>query len=121
MDLVAYFLPSPSSPPSYLQLPSLFPTIPLLCPSLPPLPPSILPLSLLPPPSLQAILKLPGDRALLQQLEQTVRKLISQERDPDASQAVRDAVLELDRIEVAMEMVRPYSNPWCRHFHFQCY
>ena len=70
------------------------------------LPPS---LSLPPPPSPlpnKAILKLPGDRALLQQLEQTVRKLISQERDPDASQAIREAVLELDRIEVAMETVR---------------
>ena len=68
-----------------------------------------LPLPSLPPPSPlpnKAILKLPGDRALLQQLEQTVRKLISQERDPDASRAIREAVLELDRIEVAMETVR---------------
>ena len=44
-------------------------------------------------------------RIFLQQLEQTVRKLISQERDPDASQAIREAVLEMDRIEVAMETV----------------
>ena len=58
----------------------------------------------------KAILKLPGDRALLQQLEQTVRKLISQERDPDASQAIREAVLELDRIEVAMETVRMHTT-----------
>ncbi len=57
-------------------------------------------------PSLKSVLKLPGDRVLLQKLEQTVRKLISQERDPDASQAIRDAVTEMDRIEVAMETVR---------------
>ena len=56
-------------------------------------------------PSLKSILKLPGDRILLQKLEQTVRKLISHERDPDASQAIRDAVTEMDRIEVAMETV----------------
>ena len=56
-------------------------------------------------PSLKSTLKLPGDRVLLQQLEQTVRKLISQERDPDASQAIREAVMEMDRIEVAMETV----------------
>ena len=47
---------------------------------------------------------------MLQQLEQTVRKLISQERDPDASQAIREAVLELDRIEVAMETVRIHAT-----------
>ena len=64
----------------------------------------------LPSPPHKAILKLPGDCALLQQLEQTVRKLISQERDPDASQAIREAVLELDRIEVAMETVRIHAT-----------
>lgn len=57
-------------------------------------------------PDLKSIIKLPGDRVLLQKLEQTVRKLISQERDPDASQAIREAVIEMDRIEVAMESVR---------------
>lgn len=60
-------------------------------------------------PSLKSVLKLPGDRVLLQKLEQTVRKLISQERDPDASQAIRDAVTEMDRIEVAMETVRVFT------------
>lgn len=54
-------------------------------------------------PNLKATLKLPGDRILLQQLEQVIRKLISQERDVDASQAIRDAVTQLDKIEVAME------------------
>lgn len=56
-------------------------------------------------PSLKAILKLPADRLLLQQLEQVIRKCISQERDVDASQAIRDAVSQLDKIEVAMETV----------------
>ena len=56
-------------------------------------------------PSLKSIFKLPRDRILLQKLEQTLRKLISHERDPDASQAIRDAVTEMDRIEVAMETV----------------
>lgn len=54
-------------------------------------------------PSLKAILKLPVDRLLLQQLELVIRKSISQERDVDASQAIRDAVSQLDKIEVAME------------------
>ena len=53
----------------------------------------------------KSIIKLPGDRVLLQKLEQTVRKLISQEIDPDASRVIRDAVTEMDRIEVAMETV----------------
>ena len=67
-------------------------------------------------PSLKSTLKLPGDRIFLQQLEQTVRKLISQERDPDASQAIREAVLEMDRIEVAMETVSAegvLQGPFC--------
>ena len=63
-------------------------------------------------PSLKSTLKLPGDRVLLQQLEQTVRKLISQERDPDASQAIREAVMEMDRIEVAMETVSTVYQFW---------
>lgn len=35
-----------------------------------------------------------------------VRQLLSQERDVDMSKAIRTAVLELDRIQVAMETVR---------------
>ena len=35
-----------------------------------------------------------------------MRKLISQERDPDASHSIQTAVTEMDRIEVAMETVR---------------
>lgn len=56
-------------------------------------------------PTLKAILKLPTDRVLLQNLETTVRKLIVQERESDAAQSIRDAVLEMDRIEVSMETV----------------
>ena len=55
--------------------------------------------------SLKSILKPPGDRVLLQKLDQTVRKLISQEGDPNAFRAIRDTVTEMDRIEVAMETV----------------
>ena len=56
-------------------------------------------------PGLKSILKLPADRILLQSLELTVRKLIAQERDPDVSDSIRAAVIEMDRIEVAMETV----------------
>ena len=47
-----------------------------------------------------------GDRVLLQDLDGIVRQLLSQERDVDTVQAIRRAVLELDRIQVAMESVR---------------
>lgn len=56
-------------------------------------------------PTLKAILKLPIDRVLLQHLETTVRKLITHEHDSDAAESIRGAVLEMDRIEVAMETV----------------
>ena len=46
-----------------------------------------------------------GDRGLLQDLEEMVRHLMSQERDVDVVQAVRHAVMELDHIQVAMESV----------------
>ncbi len=64
-------------------------------------------------PTLKSLLKLPMDRLLLQNLELTVRKLISHERDPDASHSIRVAVIEMDRIEVAMETVSiRYTLPW---------
>ena len=47
-----------------------------------------------------------GDSALLQDLDATVRLLLSRERDTNTTQAIRSAVLELDRIQVAMETVR---------------
>ena len=65
-------------------------------------------------PSLKSILKLPADRSLLQKLEHTVRRLITHERDSDACQHIRIAVLEMDRIEVAMESVStPYKVVSC--------
>ncbi|CAI8034340.1 Serine/threonine-protein phosphatase 4 regulatory subunit 4 [Geodia barretti] len=54
-------------------------------------------------PALKTTLKLPGDSALLQDLDATVRLLLSRERDTNTTQAIRSAVLELDRIQVAME------------------
>lgn len=45
-----------------------------------------------------------------------MRKLISQERDPDASQAIREAVMEMDRIEVAMETVSAVKFDLCMQF-----
>ena len=42
------------------------------------------------PPRLKALLKLPTDRHLLQQLEQCVRKLHSSEKEPDVCAAVRE-------------------------------
>nr|XP_039252034.1 serine/threonine-protein phosphatase 4 regulatory subunit 4-like [Styela clava] len=54
-------------------------------------------------PSLKSLLKLPRDRALHQQLESSVRHLLSSEKDRDVSSSVRFAILELDRTEVAME------------------
>ena len=43
---------------------------------------------------------------MLQDLDATVRLLLSRERDTNTTQAIRSAVLELDRIQVAMETVR---------------
>jgi len=43
------------------------------------------------PPRLKSLLKLPSDRHLLQQLEQCIRKLLSSEKEPDVSNAVREA------------------------------
>ncbi|XP_028513897.1 serine/threonine-protein phosphatase 4 regulatory subunit 4 [Exaiptasia diaphana] len=53
-------------------------------------------------PTLKSVLKL-SDRALLQQLEQCVRKLLSSEQEPDVCSAVREAVMKLDKIEIAMD------------------
>uniref|UniRef100_S4RNC6 Uncharacterized protein n=1 Tax=Petromyzon marinus TaxID=7757 RepID=S4RNC6_PETMA len=54
-------------------------------------------------PRLKALLRLPGDHDLQQQLEAAIRRSLSQERDADALAAVRKAVLALDRIEVAVD------------------
>ncbi|XP_065895478.1 serine/threonine-protein phosphatase 4 regulatory subunit 4-like isoform X2 [Dysidea avara] len=54
-------------------------------------------------PNVKRSLKLPSDRVLLQQLDQTVRKLYSLEHDTDVSHTVRLTLPELNRIEVAVE------------------
>lgn len=42
------------------------------------------------PPRLKSLLKLPSDRHLLQQLEQCIRNLLSNEKEPDVCNAVRE-------------------------------
>ena len=44
-------------------------------------------------PSLKSVLKLPSNRALLQQLEQCVRRLVTSEQEPDVSVAIREVRL----------------------------
>lgn len=49
------------------------------------------------PPRLKSLLKLPSDRHLLQQLEQCIRNLLSNEKEPDVCNAVREAFMKLDK------------------------
>ena len=56
-------------------------------------------------PRLKAIVKLPGDRVLLQHLEACVRKLLISEKDRDVLEVLEKAVKKLDRVEVQMESV----------------
>ena len=56
-------------------------------------------------PNLKRCLKLPRDHALLQKLEATVRLVISSELDTEASAILREAVEELDQVNVSMEVV----------------
>ena len=51
--------------------------------------------------SLKGLLKLPKDRPLHAQLETSVRQLLSIEKDRDVYQAIRSAIIELDRTEIA--------------------
>ena len=53
----------------------------------------------------QACVKLPGDRNLLQMLEQAVRKMLMSEKDIDVTSAMQKAVEELDKTQVQMESV----------------
>ena len=53
----------------------------------------------------QACVKLPGDRNLLQMLEQAVRKMLMSEKDIDVTSAMQRAVEELDKTQVQMESV----------------
>ena len=50
-------------------------------------------------------MKLPGDRNLLQMLEQAVRKMLMSEKDTDVTSAMQKAVEELDKTQVQMESV----------------
>ena len=56
-------------------------------------------------PHLKRCLKLPRDHALLQKLETTVRLVISSELDTEASIFLREAVEELDQVNVSLEVV----------------
>ncbi|XP_077996015.1 serine/threonine-protein phosphatase 4 regulatory subunit 4-like [Glandiceps talaboti] len=56
-------------------------------------------------PALKSLIKLPVDRTLLQQLEHVVRKLMAHEKDKDVSECIRNAVLELDKIQIGMETI----------------
>ena len=69
-------------------------------------------------PNLKRCLKLPRDHALLQKLEATVRLVISSELDTEASVTLREAVEELDQVNVSMEVVsalRPVCVIQFRH------
>ncbi|XP_043236204.1 serine/threonine-protein phosphatase 4 regulatory subunit 4-like isoform X4 [Amphibalanus amphitrite] len=52
---------------------------------------------------MKATLRLPSDKRRLQQLEAVVRQLLVTEQDRDAAAAVRHAIIQLDKIEVAMD------------------
>ncbi|XP_065051752.1 serine/threonine-protein phosphatase 4 regulatory subunit 4-like [Rhopilema esculentum] len=54
-------------------------------------------------PALKSQIRLPGDRLLLQNLEQNVRQLMALETDRDVSNAIRRAVIEMDRIHLSRD------------------
>ncbi|XP_062568664.1 serine/threonine-protein phosphatase 4 regulatory subunit 4-like [Saccostrea cucullata] len=54
-------------------------------------------------PDLKRLLILPTDRGLLQQLDACVRKLLVSEKDKDVSDAIQNAVEELDKIHIPMQ------------------
>ena len=60
--------------------------------------------------SLKSLLKLPKDRPLHAQLETSVRQLLSVEKDRDVYQAIRSAIIELDRTEIADSVSIPYAK-----------
>ena len=61
-------------------------------------------------PNIKRSLKLPSDRLLVQQFDQTLRVLYSMENDTDVCYTVRQTLPELNRIEIAVETV---SNSVC--------
>ena len=56
-------------------------------------------------PNIKRSLKLPSDRILVQQFDQTLRMLYSMENDTDVCYNVRHTLPELNRIEIAVESV----------------
>lgn len=54
-------------------------------------------------PMLKAQLKLPKDRQLLQQLDLVVRKLLVVEKDRDVTAAIRQAAMDMDKIQVVVQ------------------
>ena len=59
-------------------------------------------------PNIKRSLKLPSDRVLVQQFDQTLRVLYSMENDTDVCYNVRHTLPELNRIEIAVETVSEY-------------
>ena len=51
-------------------------------------------------PLLKSQIRLPCDRLLLQNLEQTVRKIMALETDRDVSVAIRTAITEMDNVTI---------------------
>ena len=70
-------------------------------------------------PNLKRCLKLPRDHALLQKLEATVRLVISSELDTEASVTLREAVEELDQVNVSMEVVSELRPCIIQFRHFE--
>ncbi|XP_065845181.1 serine/threonine-protein phosphatase 4 regulatory subunit 4-like isoform X2 [Oscarella lobularis] len=60
-------------------------------------------------PKLKRLLKLPTDRLLLQQLETVIRHLLASEKDKDVAMGIREAIVELDGIEIPMETINRKS------------
>ncbi|XP_053553493.1 serine/threonine-protein phosphatase 4 regulatory subunit 4 [Bombina bombina] len=54
-------------------------------------------------PKLKAMLKLPADNNLLQELELCIRRLLCQEPDEEVIAVVKRSVVELDRMDIAMD------------------
>ncbi|XP_074642861.1 serine/threonine-protein phosphatase 4 regulatory subunit 4-like [Tubulanus polymorphus] len=60
-------------------------------------------------PVLKHLLKLPADRALLQQLDSCVRKILINERDKDVNHTITHAVEEMDHMQVQLESLAKRS------------
>jgi serine/threonine-protein phosphatase 4 regulatory subunit 4 len=54
-------------------------------------------------PKLKSVLKLPRDRALLQQFQLVTRHLLTTEKDPDVQAGITAAFKELDKVDIPVE------------------